>query len=243
MAVRQNIRRIAWQVVPVWSKMIVDDVEEHRDAASMRRLDKSLEMLRAAVAGVGCIRQHAVVAPSPSAGKVADRHDLNCGHSETREMVELLDGGDEGAFRCESPDMQFVEHRVVPRASAPILSPVIACMVDRLARPVDIPRLELRRRIGHKHSIRQLKPIERTVGGAIDERLEKAVLAPLHCDCRALFEHEGDALFSGRPEPEPDSASFEGRPMRPLGNVAHPWRFLLAGTPPDCKPAAAASVP
>src|ERR1700733_955207 len=158
-------------------------------------------------------------------------------------MVELLDGGDEGAFRGESPDMQFVEHRVVPRTSAPILSPVIACMVDCLARPVDIPRLESRRRIGHKRSIRQLKSIERAIGGAIDIRLEKAGFPPLHCDCVALFEDEGDALFSGRPEPESDSASFEGRPMRPLGNVAHPWRFLLAGNPTGLQPAAAASVP
>jgi hypothetical protein len=158
-------------------------------------------------------------------------------------MVELLGGGDEGAFRCESPDMQFVEHRVVPRAPAPILSPVIACMVDRLARPVDIPRLESRRRIGREHSIRQLKAIERTVASAIDKCLEEAVPSPLHRDCVALFQYEGDALFSGRPEAEPDSASFEGRPMRPLGNVAHTWRFLLAGTPPDCKPAATASVP
>ena len=45
------------QIVPVRAEVIVDDVEHHREAARVRRVDEGLEPLRAAVVRVGRIAE------------------------------------------------------------------------------------------------------------------------------------------------------------------------------------------
>ena len=57
--------------------MVVDDVEKHGQAATVRRIDKPLQSSRAAVAILHGIGMNAVVAPIPLAGELGDRHQLD----------------------------------------------------------------------------------------------------------------------------------------------------------------------
>ena len=84
-----KVRRVGREVIPLRSEMIVDHVEQHGDAESVRRLDEGLEIIRPAVGRVGSVRVDAVVAPAPAAAEVADRHDLDRGHAKFGEMIEL----------------------------------------------------------------------------------------------------------------------------------------------------------
>ena len=88
-------------------------------------------------------------------------------------MVELARGGGERAFRGEGADVQFIEHDVVPRPAPPVLAPAIGLMVDRLARPVHVLRLEPGRRIGNARPVGELKAIEVARPDPLDEDSKK----------------------------------------------------------------------
>src|SRR5690242_2703973 len=63
-------------------------------------------------------------------------------------MVELADHGAVAAFAREGADMAFDQHGLVPRPAPPIgRLPLKARMVDHFARPVNVFRLEVRRRV------------------------------------------------------------------------------------------------
>ena len=106
--------------------MIVDHVEQNRDAAPVGRLDKRLEIFGPAIDRVGSVGVDPVIAPAPPAAEVGDRHDLDRCHAELDEMIELAGGGREDAFRREGADVQFIEHNVVPGPTRPVHAPAIS---------------------------------------------------------------------------------------------------------------------
>ncbi len=77
------------EVVPVRAEMIVDDVEDHHQAALMGGIDEPLQAFRAAIGAVRRIKQHAVIAPAAFAGELRDGHQLDGGDAEIDQMVEL----------------------------------------------------------------------------------------------------------------------------------------------------------
>ena len=86
-AIGEEVRSVGAEVIPLWSEMIVDHVEEHGDSALVRRFDEALEVLRAAVARIGRIGIDPIIAPSPAAAKIGDRHDFDRSDAEFGEMV------------------------------------------------------------------------------------------------------------------------------------------------------------
>ena len=221
MAVGEEVRRIAREVIPLRSEMIVDHVEQHRYAALVRRFDEGLQVLGPAVARVGGVRADPVVAPAPAATEVGKRHDLDCGRAEVDQMVELARGRGEGAFRGEGADVQLIEDDVVPRPARPGLAPAIGLMVDRLARPVHVLRLEAGCRIGNARPVGELEPIEGARPDPLDEALEETAVSPLHRNRRApAFEREAHPLLRRGPEPEENAAVFKRRAMRPTPYAA-----------------------
>ena len=81
----EDLRRDGVLIGAVRPEMVVDDVEKDHEPARMRGVDERLQVFRAAISRSGRIRQHAVVAPVPPPGKIADRHDLDAvTPSETR---------------------------------------------------------------------------------------------------------------------------------------------------------------
>ena len=216
MAAGEEVRRVGREVIPLGAEMVVDDVEQHGDAAAVRGLDEGLEILRPAVARVGRVSVDAVVAPAPAAGKIADRHDLEGGDAEFGQVIELLDSGLERAPGGEGAEMQFIEDDVVPVATRPVVAPAIGGVIDDLARPVHVLRLEARGRIGDAFSVGELETIERPGASVCDEGLEEAGRAALHRHAPALvLEDDADALLRRRPETEANAARFERGTVRP----------------------------
>jgi hypothetical protein len=68
--------------------VIVDDVEKHHQAVTVRGIDERAQIVGAAVAALGREQQSAVVTPVAAAGKFRDRHQLDGGDTEPRQMLE-----------------------------------------------------------------------------------------------------------------------------------------------------------
>ncbi len=103
------------QVVPVGAEVVVDDVEDHREAARVRRVDEAHQPARAAVDRRGRAQRDAVVAPVPATGKVGDRHQLDRGDPEIDEALEARDQRLEGALLGRGADVDLVEDEVLER--------------------------------------------------------------------------------------------------------------------------------
>ena len=159
--VGEEVWRIKPEEVPFGTEVVVNDVEQYRDSALVRSLDKGLEVLGSSVARVRGVRKGSVVAPVPPAFEVADRHDLDGRDPEVREVVQFKGGSRKHALRRESADMEFVENDVVPFAAVPGFLPPVRARIYYLARSVDVVRLKARRRIGNALSARQSKHVTR----------------------------------------------------------------------------------
>ncbi len=151
----EEIGRVEREEIPFGTEVVVNDVKQHRDAAPVRRLDEGLEVFRPSVACVRSVRKRSVIAPVPAALEVADRHDLDGGDPEVREVVQLKSGARERAFRRESAEMEFVKHDVAHSRPAQDSRQGYERWVDRLARAVDVVGLKARRWIGNALSARE----------------------------------------------------------------------------------------
>src|SRR5215510_13157136 len=59
------------------SDMVVDDVEDDREAGAMSGVDQTSHVVWRAVVMEWCTQENAVVAPAETAGEFGDRHDLD----------------------------------------------------------------------------------------------------------------------------------------------------------------------
>ena len=64
-------RRIAAEIISFRAEVVIDDVEKHHQPAQMRLVDQKLQVVRPAIGAVGCVPQHAVIAPVAQAAKSA----------------------------------------------------------------------------------------------------------------------------------------------------------------------------
>ena len=151
MAVREELRCVEVQIIAFGPEMVIDDVEQHHQAARVRGGHQRLEILGRAVGGIGREGKHAVVPPAPRARKVGNRHELDGCHPEVRQIIEARNRIGERAARRERADVQLVDHRLVPGPAAPVrVRPVEGAGVDNFARAVDSLRVAARCRIGHQ---------------------------------------------------------------------------------------------
>ena len=92
--------------------MVVDDVEDHRQPASVGGRDQPAQRLGAPVGGLGGRDVDAVIAPAARAGELRHGHDLDRRDPERRQLVEVLGGGGERARLGERPHVQLVDDQV-----------------------------------------------------------------------------------------------------------------------------------
>ena len=78
----------------------------------MTRVDEPAEAVGTAVAGLGGVREHAVVSPVPRAGELGDRHQLDGGDTERTQVVESLDDRVERARVGEGADVDLRDDEV-----------------------------------------------------------------------------------------------------------------------------------
>lgn len=156
----EELRAVGMQVVAFGAEVVVDHVDQHHQAEPVGVVDQRLELVGRAVGGVRREGQHAVVAPVALARKVGQRHELDRGDAQLGQRVKALPRGRESAFGREGADVQFVDHRLLPRPAAP--GPVLPCIgrrVDDAARAVHVLRVEARGRVRHAQAVRQAEAI------------------------------------------------------------------------------------
>src|SRR5688572_2249897 len=72
----REVRSEPIEIIAGWSEVVVDDIQNHREAVCMTCVDQSLQAIGTAVRMVRSEQIHAVVAPSSQSGKLADWHQL-----------------------------------------------------------------------------------------------------------------------------------------------------------------------
>ena len=219
----EKVGRVEPQIVPVRAEVIVDDVEQNRDAAPMRGLDEGLEPLRAPVGRVGRIEADAVVAPAAAAAEVGDRHQLDRGHAEGGQVIELFGRGVERPLGRERADMQFIENRVLPAKARPGVVPRISGGIDRLARPVHVLRLEPGSGVRERalRRTRRSDRARRAARSSTNASKKPSTRRAIGMSAAVLGQLETDPGLARRPQAEADPARFERRAMGPGRVVFH----------------------
>src|SRR5215831_1693967 len=108
-----KVRTISPEVVPLWTEMVVDDVQRHSQPAGMCPGHQAPQSFRAAVGVLRCKRKHSVVTPIACARKLRYRHQFESCHTERTYIAQVVNYGFEGSRRCVGPHVQFVENSVV----------------------------------------------------------------------------------------------------------------------------------
>ena len=193
--------------------VVVDDVEDHRDAHRVGGVDEPGEAVWSAVRGVRSGRVHTVVAPAAVARERRDRHHLDRGHAEADEVVELADHGVEGAAAGEGADVQLVDDEVREGHARPtVVAPAERAGVEDAGRAADAVRLPPRARVGERTGSVEHEPVV-GAGREREDAREDAVRAALQL---AIATFTGSVVGADRPDRERRRV---GRPDPELGGL------------------------
>ena len=84
------VGEIGWrkclEIVAVGPQMVVDDIQNHAEAELVGSIDKAAEVVRRSVEPRRSIQIDPVVTPAEGAREIGDRHDLQAGDPNTREL-------------------------------------------------------------------------------------------------------------------------------------------------------------
>ena len=234
---RKEAGRGAAEVVSFRAEVVVDHVEKHHEAALVRGVDQRAQVVGPAVGAVGCVEQHAVVAPVAPAGEIGDRHQLDRGEARHHHVVELVDRGAKRAFGRERPDVQLENDRLFPWAPAPVgHAPAICAMIDHLARARDIVGLERRGRVGHVELAVDAEAIARA-GDRVGDR-EPVPPVGLRLHGSRTVDDELHRPGGRRPQPKrhalrrqfrAEAKAAHAPPRTPGPSTAAPWRRWRRG--------------
>ena len=138
---------VTMQIVAVGTEVVVDDVENHRQAMAVGGVDQVFELFRCAVGGLRCIGQHPVVAPVAITGKLRQRHQFDGGNAQRHQARQMLFNFGKSTERT---DVQLVNHRFAPRPTIPgRVPPLIGMGVDHHAVAVEVTILRSGGRVRH----------------------------------------------------------------------------------------------
>ena len=151
--------------------VVVDDVDDDREAGGVGGVDEPGERLRAAVRVLDGRPEHAVVAPVAGAGELVERHQLDGRHAERGEAGQLADRRVERAGRRERPDVQLVQHGVGEGDAGPaVVGPREPRRVDDGRRPEHAVGLPAGRRVGELLAAVEADPVAVAVADAVGDR-------------------------------------------------------------------------
>lgn len=136
--------------------MVVDHIEQHHQAVSVRNVDQRLQIFWTTVAGVRREWQRAVITPVAAPLEIRKRHQLQGGEADVRQVCEPPAHAGIVSARAEGADVRLVHHGLAPCAATPCgMLPSMAVSGDHLAGAVDVVGLKARRRIRHPQAVRQ----------------------------------------------------------------------------------------
>ena len=147
--VGEVVRRELLEVVAVRPEMVVDDVQDDGQPMAMRLIHEPAQVVRLAVEAGGREEIDAVVAPAESPGELGDRHHLQAGHPEGRQLAELSRRRRPCALARERADVHLVDHLPVEGGAPPArVRPGELRGVDHAGGAGGALRLRARRGIG-----------------------------------------------------------------------------------------------
>ncbi len=185
-----EVRSVLRKDVALGTQVVVDDVEYDGEAARVGGVDQSPEPVGAAVARLGCVGEHAVVAPVARPGELGDGHELDRRDPQVGQRVETVDGRVERARVGEGPDVQLVDHIFAQRAPPPPGVRPREVGIDHRGLAVDSVGLGTRRGIGELVVGSDCEPVARTGPEPVDEYRVIAGGTPEHLE--AAWARRGD---------------------------------------------------
>src|SRR6267142_6470175 len=155
-----EIRAKLWEIISFRPEVVVNHVQNHREAASVAGVDEHFQICRAAV---GILRGkwiNTVVTPVSRAGELRDRHKLDRGDAELGEIIEI--GGERGerSRRGETADVKLVDDVIFKRDAAPVLIGPGKFGIHDCRRAMHSLRLQTRSRIASLIAVFELKKIK-----------------------------------------------------------------------------------
>ncbi len=192
------------------SDVVVDDVEQHREALAVGGVDEPLQALRPAVGVVRRADVDAVVAPAVAAGEGGQRHQLDRRDAELAQPGQVLDRGVERALRSERADVQLVEHRVAQgRRLEAVVGPAEGPRVEQPRAAAQAVGLPARRGVGELDPLRDERVVLRRA--RLHRRLQHAVAGGLELVLAvAVADPQHHVLAARRPDAELRAAVAEG---------------------------------
>ena len=237
----EELRRVGVQVIAVRAEVVVDHVEVHAQAEAVGGVDQALQVFRRAVGGVGCVGQHAVIAPVAPAGEVGHRHQLQRGHAQRQQLRQAL--AHAGKAAAPGAGVHLVDHALVPGTAAPgLVRPFVGARVDHHAPAVHVVGLRARSRVRHGQvlfvAVAEAVAVARA-GAAGGGEMEGAVVLAQHRLRRAAFDLQPHGGGAGRPQGEARALGAEqlGAVGQGLGEAA-----AQAAASPACSSAGSASL-
>ncbi len=106
-----EIRPELREVVAVRAEVVVDHVQQHRNAPAVTGIDQAFQAFGPSVGVVRGIQVDPVVAPAALAGELRHRHQLQVSDAEFGQVVEPVDHAVESARRGEGADVDLLDHR------------------------------------------------------------------------------------------------------------------------------------
>ena len=155
MALGEEVGRDRRQVITLGSEMVVDDVEQDREAARVAGLDQRLQIVGPAIARGGREQLHAVIAPVAVARetRAIGISSIAVTPSSTRSSRCAIAPA-KSPVRGERAEMQLVDDDLFPRPAAPAgVGPAIGAGVDDLAGAVHAIGLKARGRVGKAFAV------------------------------------------------------------------------------------------
>ena len=157
---REDRRRERGEVRAIGAKVVVDDVEQHRQAEAVRGVDERAQVVGSSIAARGGEQRRAVVSPVPSPWELRHRHQLDCGDAEPAEVREPAGHPGKGPLGRERADVQFIDGECRRRRRRPVLvGPPEGGRVDDLGAAVYAVRLGARRRIRKRPLVVEQEPV------------------------------------------------------------------------------------
>jgi hypothetical protein len=205
---RPVVRAEGAGVVAVGAEVVVDHVEQHRQAVAVGGVHQAAQVVGPAVAAGRGERADAVVAPVPPPGEVAQRHQLDGVDPQVGQLGQLLLDAGERAGGAEGADVQLVDDKVLARHVAPAgVGPGERARVDDLGRTVDAVGLGARGRVGEGAAA--LEAVAVAVAGP-DAGDEPAVIA-----ARRALQRVAVAAAGGSLQDHLDGAELRGPDAEP----------------------------
>ncbi len=221
-------------VAALGPEMVVDDVEHDEQAAPVGRVDQLAQLVGRAVGRVRRVHQHPVVAPAPVARPLADGHQLEHGDPELDEVVEPVDGREEGALAGERADMALVDDGGLPGRAGGLVAPLVFGD-HHLGAAVHVADLRVRGRIVDQAPVGQGEAVGVAVARG-DGHREPVVLGALH-RMVDMLERERQRLAARRPEAERRAVGAGQRaPVQVRHRGLRPARRARRGRPRERVP-------